>query len=277
MLEIEMRQQNIQADTGHSSKGNQMKWKQDGYWYKADAFGYESLAETVVSHLLKFTGITDYVTYEPVWIICRGRCYRGCRSRNFKGEQEELITLERLHRSFTGQSLVKHLAYMAEPKDRISYTVDMVFNYTGIEDMGSYMANMLGLDAFFLNEDRHTNNIALLYDGIKDIYRCCPFFDMGLSLFSDTRQGYPFEKSLEACRNTIIAKPFSRNFDDQLDAAEDLYGSFLKFDLTKRELLGEVRKLLYCEEISEVYTEEERGRVMEILQYQAGKYLYMLK
>ena len=56
---IEMRQDNILTGIGHSSKGNQMKWKQDGYWYKADQFGYESLSEIVTSHLLEKSNIKD--------------------------------------------------------------------------------------------------------------------------------------------------------------------------------------------------------------------------
>ena len=33
--------------TGHTSKGDQRKWKVDGIWYKADYMGYESLAEVL--------------------------------------------------------------------------------------------------------------------------------------------------------------------------------------------------------------------------------------
>ena len=39
--------------TGHTSKGDQRKWKVDGIWYKADYIVYESLAEVLVSRLLK--------------------------------------------------------------------------------------------------------------------------------------------------------------------------------------------------------------------------------
>ena len=41
-----------QETLNHTSKGNQLKWKCDGYWYKADHMGYEGLAETIVSALL---------------------------------------------------------------------------------------------------------------------------------------------------------------------------------------------------------------------------------
>ena len=45
---------------------------------------------------------------------------------------------------------------------------------------------MLEIDAFFLNEDRHTNNIAVQYNVADDTYALCPLFDNGLSLLADT-------------------------------------------------------------------------------------------
>lgn len=33
---------------GHTSKGDQPKWKQSGNWYKADHMGYEALSEIIV-------------------------------------------------------------------------------------------------------------------------------------------------------------------------------------------------------------------------------------
>ena len=54
-------------------------------------------------------------------------------------------------------------------------------------------------------------------------------FDQGLCLFADTSQDYPLEQSVEKCLEIIEAKPFSRDFDGQLDAAEELYGVQLRF------------------------------------------------
>lgn len=39
--------------TGHTSKGDQRKWKVGDRWYKADYMGNESLAEVLVSHFLE--------------------------------------------------------------------------------------------------------------------------------------------------------------------------------------------------------------------------------
>lgn len=95
---------------------------------------------------------------------------------------------------------------------------------------------MLEVDAFFLNEDRHTNNIAVLYDDTDETYSLCPLFDNGLSLLSDTSLDFPLERPLEDCLQAIEAKPFSRPFDDQLDAAEGLYGIQLRFSFGSHDV-----------------------------------------
>lgn len=277
MEKVEINVEHIVTGGEHSSKGNQLKWEQDGYWYKADAFGFESLAETVVSGLLRATGIGETVIYEPVNIIYKGKQYRGCRSRNFRSDREELIPLERLSRTYTGFGLAKELAHIADVKQRILHTVELVENITGLEGFGIYLTKMLEIDAFFLNEDRHTNNIALLYDMEKKEYRFCPFFDMGLSLFSDTREAYPFEKTTAECRTEIKAKPFSRDFDEQLDAANELYGCHLKFGYPGRSIINILEAIPEYRRNKDSYLPEEITRVEEVLRNQAGKYQYMFQ
>lgn len=46
----------------------------------------------VVAAALKESNCRDFAMYEPTWIDYRGNRFGGCRSRNFLGEQEELIT-----------------------------------------------------------------------------------------------------------------------------------------------------------------------------------------
>ena len=57
---------------------------------------------------------------------------------------------------------------------------------TGLQNFGQYLTSMLEIDAFFLNKDRHTNNIAVQYNAADDTYALCPLFDNGLSLLADT-------------------------------------------------------------------------------------------
>lgn len=278
MQKVEMKQERIITGIEHSSKGNQLKWEQDGWWYKVDEFGYESLAEVVVSHLLRKSNITNAANYEPVLIQYKERVYRGCRSRNFRGSREELIPLERLVRTYTGMGLAKQLARIWDVKERICFTEEIVRNITGLENFGEYITKLLEMDAFFLNEDRHTNNISLLYQVDTKEYRFCPFYDMGLSLFADTKEVYPIQKNYFACKEIIKAKPFSRDFDEQLYAANALYGSYLKFDFSRnriREVLEEIKTQYALSE--QDYTLQELGRVEETLRYQAAKYRYMFQ
>lgn len=280
MNTVEIKNENIHTGEAHSSKGNQLKWLEGGWWYKADGFGYESLSETVVSQLLQFSNVRNAVQYEPVIIRYRGKNYRGCRSRNFRGEKEELVTLERLYRAYTGFSLAKELVHFTDVGRRIQHVDEFVGNVTGLEGFGKYLAVMLEIDAFFLNEDRHTNNIALIYRVDTKKYRLCPFFDMGLSLFSDTREAYPLSMGFSACRAEIQAKPFSRNFDEQMDAANERYGCRLKFNFAPHEISEKLENLkgkcgLEGEEALAWYQQTEIKRVEEVLRCQARKYQYM--
>lgn len=257
------------ALTEHSSKGNQLKWRDGEWWYKADQMGYEGMAEVITSHLLKNSTLSYETIYEPVTIEYKGTKLTGCRSRNFLGEKEEIVTLEHLFRQYTGMSLAKELSHISDVKNRISFTVDRVIDYTGLEDFGRYLTGMLEMDAFFLNEDRHTNNIAVIYQIDDEQYRLCPYFDMGLSLFSDIKEDFPLERSLEECQKDIVAKPFSGDFDVQLDAAQELYGSILKFNISKEEMIKMIDNWKWS------YPPEVVRRVREVLSYQIRKYKYM--
>ena len=75
-------QENIRSE-GHTSKGDQPKWKQAGNWYKADHMGYEALSEIIVSRLLAWSDADDFVSYQPVRIHYNGKVVSGCSSRDF--------------------------------------------------------------------------------------------------------------------------------------------------------------------------------------------------
>ena len=82
-----------------SSKGNQEKWLADGRWYKLDLFGYEGLAEAVISALLAQTN-TDalgfhYVTYRMERMEVHGHIRNGCSSANFLRPGEAILTCNR--------------------------------------------------------------------------------------------------------------------------------------------------------------------------------------
>ena len=104
---VELFEQNIRTNTRQSSKGNQLKWENEGTWYKADYTGYEGLAEYVISHLLKYTNLNEdeYVLYEPEQIKYKRQIYNGVRSRTFIDGDWQIITLERLFKNVYNESL----------------------------------------------------------------------------------------------------------------------------------------------------------------------------
>lgn len=269
MQTVEIWSGNIHTGEGHSSKGNQLKWQEDGWWYKADAFGYESLAETVSSQILQFSNIETAVLYEPVMIQYHGKTFRGCRSKNFRGGQEELVTLERLYRAYTGFSLARELAHFADTGRKIQHVDEFVGNVTGLEEFGKYLTVMLEIDAFFLNEDRHMHNIAVLWNG-ADKYDYCPIFDQGASLLSDTVMDYPMEQDVIELMPKVRAKTFCGSFEEQLDIAEDLYGETLHFTFKEAEIKDLLKK-------DDIYPENIKERVYTILLQQRRKYQWLFR
>lgn len=253
-----------------SSKGNQQKWLTRNRWYKMDHMGYEAMSEVVVSTLLEKSNVDNFVIYEPIRIKYNLTERTGCVSRNFKEKEEVIITLEKLFKQYKGGSLAKELAHIPEIKDKIKYTVDFVEKITGLENVGRYFAIMVELDAFFLNEDRHTNNIAFIRNEETEKFRFCPYFDFGLSLLSDTND-YPLEADLFRCMEYVKAKPFSNNFDEQLDAITEMYGDCVNFYFSNFDIDDAVGKLY------EYYDIKVLSRTKEILMQQKRKYAYMFK
>lgn len=254
---------------GHTSKGDQRKWRIDDFWYKADYMGYESLSEVLISALLQKSKIDySFVIYQPVQIEYKKEYLQGCLSRNFLSEDEVLVPLEKLYRQYTGESLAIKLSEFMETSQRIKFLVEEVQKITKIQDFGPYLTTILEIDAFFLNEDRHTNNIAVLYNESTEKYSLCPIFDQGLCLLADTRQDYPLEVDMEECIQKIHAKPFDIDFDIQLDEAEKLYGVQLQFDFNIKDVKKEL------DQLEQFYPKEVRERVEELIRRQIRKYRY---
>lgn len=250
---------------GHTSKGDQPKWQLDGKWYKADHMGYEALAEVLVSQLLKQSNVSDFVEYGPVLIQYQGKEVPGCVSKNFRRKDEMLVPFERLHRAYKGQGLAAALGGINEPQERIRYTVDFIERTTGLTGVGKYLTLLLEVDSFFLNEDRHTNNLAVIRNEKTKEFRLCPIFDNGLALLSDLYD-YPLDKDVYDCIGGVRAKPFDMDFDVQIEAAEGLYGMQLKFSFSPKGVSKEL------EFVKELYGERIHRRVDRVLLEQMRKY-----
>lgn len=250
---------------GHTSKGDQPKWHVKNMWYKADHMGCESLSEVIVSRLLKKSNVPEFVSYEPVEIVYDEDILIGCASKNFRRKGEELIPFERLHRAFRGKGLAQTLAKIPEPIEQIRYTVKLIEDITGLDGVGRYLTMLLELDGFFLNEDRHTNNLAVIRNEDNGQFRLCPVFDNGLSLLSDLGD-YPLDADVYQCISRVRAKPFHRDFDEQISAAEQLYGPQLKLTFARSDVSAELARL------NGVYSPELLQRTEAVLLEQMRRY-----
>lgn len=268
---VELFEGDIQGNKRQSSKGNQLKWNSGENWYKADYAGYEGLAEYMVSNLLGHSNLRpgEYVLYETEEIWYKEQLYRGCKSRNFLKKGWQLITLERLFQMQFGESLYKSIYRIRDYEGRLKFLVEQTQRMTGLQDFGKYMSRMLAVDALFLNEDRHTHNIAVLWNGEQE-YDYCPLFDQGAALLADTTMDYPMGLDVIDLLAKAEARTFCCSFEEQLDIAERLYGDEIRFSFGERE----IEELLRAEQ---VYPQEIKQRVSTILLQQRRKYQYLFE
>lgn len=182
---------------------------------------------------------------------------------------KRIITLERLFKNQFNQSLHAALWAIRDVKERLRFLCDQTTRITGIESFGIYMAKLLTIDALFKNEDRHTHNIAILMNK-KGEYKECPIFDNGAALLADTKLDYPLDADIYELMKNVQAKTISFDFDEQLDAAEELFGQQIKFYFTKKD----VDNIL---DEADIYGAKERERVKNILYQQIRKYSYLFK
>ncbi|MFR2845745.1 MAG: hypothetical protein ACLTC4_00785 [Hungatella hathewayi] len=71
------------------------------------------------------------------------------------------------------------------------------------------------------------------------------------------------------CRKIVEAKPFSRDFDEQMDEAEAVYGKQLSFHFDSKVIRRELAAL------EGIYEEPVIRRVEEVLNQQRHKYEYL--
>ena len=90
-------------------------------------------------------------------------------------------------------------------EERLRFLVQQVERITGLQNFGVYMNKLLTIDAFFLNEDRHMHNIAVLMNGKGD-YAYCPIFDNGAGLLADTTMDYPLTGDIYTLMEKVQAK-----------------------------------------------------------------------
>ena len=253
-----------------SSKGNQLKFFRDGFWYKADYMGYEGLAEYTISKLLALSDLKpdEFVDYELEQIEYNGNIFNGCKSRDFTNGWN-LITLERLFKDIYGNGLNKVIYSIQDHSDRLKTMVEQVERVTGLKDFGIYMSKMLTIDTMFLNEDRHTHNIAVLMNSANE-FKLAPIFDNGAGLLSDTLMDYPMNQDHVVLMRNAKSKTFCDSFSEQLDISEALYKENLHFHYTYNDVKEIVDK-------ATIYDEKIRLRVIELVMQTRRRYEYLFK
>lgn len=268
---IQLFEQDIKTIDRQSSKGNQLKWKNNNIWYKADYTGYEGLAEYIISHLLAMSTLSkdEYVLYDLEKIQYKDVIYNCAKSSGFLQDGWQIITLERLFQNFFNESLYLSLYKMKDYEDRMLFLIHQAERITGLKNFGVYMNKLFTIDALFLNEDRHTHNIAVLMNE-DGRFAYCPIFDNGAGLLSDLSMDYPLDGDIYQQMNGVKAKTICDNFDEQLDISEKVYHQNIKFWFTKKD----VKKLL---DAAGAYPEEIRNRVEKVLYLQMEKYQYLFE
>lgn len=243
-----------------SSKGNQEKWRDENRWYKLDQFGYEALAETLISRLLERSNIERdtpfcFTRYRMERMNVHGRERIGCSSENFLQQEQSIITLSHLFKRTEDEPLRDILLRQTSDKKRIEYLAEATAEQTGLEYFPQYLTLLFEIDALFLNDDRHLNNIAVLEKNGE--YDYCPIFDNGAGLLSNTHI-LSMDIAPKALISSGRARPFNTTFNRQMKTAESLYGRQLIMPkLSREEICEELEPLLLY------YAERDRGIIID--------------
>ncbi len=225
--------------TSGTSDGTQDKFFKDDFWFKVDRYGGEGLAETAASILLKESGLSssDFVEYEPCLI--NGK--EGCFCKDFLNHDEDFITIYRLFKNINGRDLAAVCSKM-DYDDAIEYVLSFMKQQTRL-DLHEYLANTFELDRLILNEDRHFNNLGVIYNGTT--FRPAPIFDNGKSFFignKNKKEAYAkaFSPSLET-NAKYLKKYCTLNFNkDCISKIREISGDYYADILTDRAFFGNI-------------------------------------
>ena len=206
-----------------SENGAQPKYNSNGRWFKQDNCGYEGYSEYLVSKILEFSNVDNFVKYSRC--IINGK--NGCVSDDFNHDNEVFLSFQKMFDMYYGGEFEGKLSTMDSPEERIDFTKNFVFEQTGL-DISDYLSSILSLDMLILNPDRHMNNLGVIANIKSHTFRIAPIFDNGASLCSDLNRFPPY-MSIDELRENVIGRPFSSNLELQALAA----GISLKIDYDK--------------------------------------------
>lgn len=245
-----------------SSKGNQEKWfdKETNKWYKVDRMGYEALSETVISRLLQCSNIKTetpftFVSYDVEKVNVHSRERNACVSNNFLSECQSIVTVSHILKQSVSKDYMRKLKNLRGDKKRVEYLAETVKEITGLESFPEYLALLFEIDALFVNDDRHLNNIAVIEENGEFSY--CPVFDNGAGLLSDVFD-FPMDIAPLGLLKTVKARPFNLSFNRQKNIVTELYGRQLDIKKFKRNEIVDVTS-----DLLEFYPERDRGIILD--------------
>lgn len=222
MLELSISREYL-VYTDSSSKGMIPKYYKDGYWYKLNQMGYESKSEYIVSELLKSSNIEDFVEYQEC--VVNGR--NACVSHDFLHEDEVFKSFKKIYYAYTGLNLHEDILKYREVDSRISFVIDFFADKLGL-DIKEYLQNILWLDCFTLNNDRHFGNLGFICNTSSGEIRTAPIFDNGSALLSNFSI-YSIYDSIEDNVSKVVGCPFSGSLIAQASYFENPYHFDLSF------------------------------------------------
>ncbi len=218
------------------------------------------MSETLISSLLEMSTIESetpfmFVRYKTQRVNAHGNTRTACVSENFLKEDESIITLSHLLKMHTGENVRKTLLRLTSDKKRIAFLAETTAEITGLEKSPEYLTLLFEIDALFLNDDRHLNNIAVIKTDRG--YSYCPIFDNGAGLLSNM-QMFPIDISPKALIKMAQARPFNTTFNRQMNTARSLYGRQLEAPaFGHQEITGLLLPLL------EFYSERDRELITD--------------
>ena len=211
---------NLVTIESSTSKGAQPKWfdYENNIYYKKDYHGYESLAEWVVYNVLDTCTNLDKSLILP-YHLCFIDDEAGCYSYDFKQglEDAEEITLRTMNRlnGITDDKFMK-MTLRKPIKESFSILCDIIESVTS-KRFEDELKILFAVDAFFLNEDRHTVNLSFIRYGNGN-YKLSPIFDNGMCLLSRV-EAY----SMITSTRLLIDKPRARLLSPRFDKHLELY------------------------------------------------------
>ena len=154
-------------------------------------------------------------------------------SENFKRKDESLVTANTILKNSLRTDYLEEFNRRTSLKERIRLLVDAMGEATRMQNMGAYLTTLFEVDALFLNQDRHLNNIALIR--AKFGYKPCPIFDCGDSFLLDFALYSP-EIESRAYLTKAQCLPFKSRFTQTVHTAQALYGKQLAVNIDRTSI-----------------------------------------